>query len=108
MSKRLYIFLLAATAAALPSAIDGQVGTFAPDWTFKGSVLTGMQPIGQATWKAENGEIVGTPTTPEGGWLLLSGGYQDVEVGGDFKCAGGCKVGVMLRSEKTPEGTKGL
>jgi hypothetical protein len=109
MTRRLSLFLLvAAVAVYLPMALHGQIGTFAPDWTFKGSALTGTQQIGQATWKAENGEIVGTPTSADGGWLLLSGGYQDVEVGGDFKCAGGCKVGVMLRSEKTPDGTKGL
>ena len=103
-------FLLAATTVVmtLPMALHGQIGLFAPDWTFKGSALTGTQQIGQATWKAENGEIVGTPTSPDGGWLLLNGGYQDVEVGGDFKCAGDCKVGVMLRSDKTPDGTKGL
>ena len=109
MKIRLFLLLLvAAAAAALPMTLHGQIGLFAPDWTFKGSALTGTQQIGQATWKAENGEIVGTPTSAEGGWLLLNGGYQDVEVGGDFKCAGDCKVGVMLRSEKTPDGTKGL
>ena len=102
------VFAAAAAVLALPMALHGQIGLFAPDWTFKGSALTGTQQIGQATWKAENGEIVATPSSPDGGWLLLSGGYQDVEIGGEFKCAGDCKVGVMLRSEKTPDGTKGL
>jgi hypothetical protein len=92
----------------MPMALHGQIGLFKPDWTFKGPALTGTQQVGQATWKVENGEIVGTPTSPDGGWLLLKDGYQDVEVGGDFKCAGDCKVGVMLRSEKTADGTKGL
>ena len=41
--------------------------TFAPDWTFKGSALTGTEQIGRATWRAENGEIVGTPTNADGG-----------------------------------------
>jgi len=58
MKRRLYALLLvAAGAAALPMALAGQIGLFAPDWTFKGSALTGTQQIGQATWKAENGEI---------------------------------------------------
>ena len=39
----------------------------------------GLQQVGQATWRAENGEIIGTPTGPEGGWLLLGTGYQDVQ-----------------------------
>ncbi len=108
MRKPHWIFLAAGAAMAMPMVLQGQIGTFAPDWTFKGSALTGTQQIGQATWKAENGEIVATPTSPDGGWLLLNGGYQDVEVGGDFKCAGDCKVGVMLRSDKTSDGTKGL
>jgi len=108
MRKRLWLSVAAAAALTMPIALDGQIGTFAPDWTFKGSALTGTQQIGQAAWKAENGEIIATPGSPDGGWLLLNGGYQDVEIGGDFKCAGDCKVGVMLRSEKTPDGTKGL
>ena len=29
--------------------------------------------------RVENGEIVGTPTAPDGGWLLLDKGYQDVQ-----------------------------
>ena len=40
-----------------------------------------MQQLGQATWRVENGEIVGTPDQPGGGWLLLDQGYQDVQLG---------------------------
>ena len=106
MRARLW-FVLAAVAMT-PMALAGQIGTFAPDWKFTGSALTGTQQVGQATWKADNGVIIGTPTSPDGGWLLLPSGYQDVQVGGDFRCAGECKVGVMLRSERTADGTKGL
>src|SRR5262245_9859281 len=85
MNRRLAMLVAAAAAAVtLPMALEGQIGTFAPDWTFKGSTLNGMQQVGQATWKAENGEIVATPTSPDGGWLLLTGGYQDVQAGGEF------------------------
>ena len=79
-----------------------------PDWTFKGSVLTGTQQIGQATWRAENGEIIGTPTGADGGWLLVNPGYQDVLVAGSFRCAAACSAGVMLRTERMPAGTKGI
>src|SRR3954452_24419835 len=83
-----------ATIAMAGIALHGQIGTFAPDWTFKGTALTGMQQVGQAKWSVEGGEIVGTPGSPDGGWLLLPGGYQDVEIAGDFMCAADCKVGV--------------
>src|SRR5262245_14731765 len=102
MRTRLWIVVaVAAASLTAPVALVGQIETFAPDWTFKGSSLIGTSTgeIGQVTWRAENGEIVATPRSPGGGWLLLSGGYQDVQVGGDFRCAGDCRVGVMLRSE---------
>src|SRR5678815_5849064 len=82
--------------------------TFVPDWTFKGSALTGTQQVGQATWRAENGEIVGTPTSADGGWLLINPGYQDVLFAGSFRCAAACSAGVMLRTENTSGGTKGI
>src|SRR5438094_738277 len=105
MTRRFWMVISAVVGAiAMPIALDGQTGTFAPDWTFRGSALTGTQQIGQATWRAENGEIIGTPSASDGGWLLLERGYQDVQVGAMFKCVGACSVGVMLRSEKTPEG----
>ena len=40
--------------------------------------------MGQADWKAENGEIVGTPKTAAGGWLILNKSYQDVQVAATF------------------------
>jgi Domain of Unknown Function (DUF1080)/FG-GAP-like repeat/FG-GAP repeat len=89
--------------------LGGQVTrTFVPDWTFKGSALTGMQQVGHATWRADNGEIIGTPTSPEGGWLLLDKGYQDVQVAAAYRCAAGCTAGIMVRSEKGADGTKGV
>src|SRR5262245_52894853 len=106
MKTRLWIVI--AIIAAAPTGLVGQIGTFAPDWKFSGSALNGTQQIGQASWKAENGVIIGMPASPDGGWLLLPTGYQDVQVGGDFRCAGACKVGLMLRSEKTADGTRGL
>jgi hypothetical protein len=44
---------------------------FVPDWTFKGSSVATSRSIGDADWRAENGEIVGKSRTPAGGWLIL-------------------------------------
>jgi hypothetical protein len=102
-----FLMLLAGTVAT-PLALAAQIGSFAPDWTFTGSALTGTQQVGQVTWRAENGVIIATPTAPDGGWLLLPGSFQDVQAGGDFRCTANCRVGVMLRSERGADGTKGL
>ena len=107
MFRRAYVVM--ATAVATSVVLGGQpTGRFVPDWTFKGSALTGTQQIGQATWRAENGEIIGNATTPDGGWLLLDRKYQDVQFAVSFRCAGACSAGVMVRSEKTPTGIKGI
>src|SRR5262245_23124690 len=81
---------------------------FAPDWTFTGSALTDWQPLGDADWKAGAGEIVGTPKSDAGGWLLLNKSYQDVQLAASFRCAGGCRTGILVRAEKTSTGYKGI
>ena len=110
MSRKTTACILTAfTAVVLSVDLGGQAArTFAPDWTFKGSALTGTQQVGQATWRAENGEIVGTPTAPDGGWLLLDKGYQDVQFAALYRCAAACTAGVMVRSEKGADGTRGV
>jgi hypothetical protein len=60
--------------------------------------------LGSAKWRAENGEIIATPQGPDGGWLVLDKGYQDVKFYTEFRCTGACDAGVLLRAEKTPEG----
>ena len=92
--------------ATVPLA--GIRSTFVPDWTFKGNTLAGWHVLGAADWKAVDGELVGTPKSPDGGWLVLDKSFQDVEFGADFKCVGACKTGVLLRAEKTPTGMKGV
>ena len=56
--------------------------TFRADYRFTGTALTGFKPIGQADWKVQNGEIVGTPKDANGGWLLARrqgiSGHADV------------------------------
>lgn len=101
---------LAACAAALFAvSLTGAAAArnFIPDYVFKGSTLTGWQPLGTATWRAENGEIVATPKG--GGWLFLDRSYQDVAIATSFRCGGGCRAGILLRAEKTPDGAlKGI
>jgi hypothetical protein len=85
--------------AAFPSAASKN---FLPDATFTGSSLAGWRPIGQADWRARDGEIVATPKA--GGWLMLDKSYQDVAFFAAFRCEPGCKTGVLLRAQKTADG----
>ena len=107
MSHRL-LGLLAILIVFFTVPLTATRSTFVPDWTFKGSTLSGWHTLGAADWKAVDGEIIGTPRSTDGGWLVLDKSFQDVEFGADFKCAGGCRTGVLLRAEKTPTGMKGI
>ncbi len=79
--------------------------TFRPDVVFKGSTLGGWTPLGQgASWRAQDGDIIGTPSQATGGWLVLNTSFQDVAVYTTLSCAAGCKAGVLLRAEKTADG----
>ncbi len=82
--------------------------SFQPDVTFHGSSLSGWHTLGQASWHAENGELVGTPQSSGGGWLMLDKGYQDVGLFAEFRCTGGCETGAIFRVEKTDNGWKGV
>jgi len=37
---------------------------FVPDWSFQGSSLGQFRTLGDADWRAENGEIIGVPRSP--------------------------------------------
>src|SRR4030095_15827600 len=104
--KRVFLIVVAAVLLCVPTF--GTRYSFVPDWTFKGNALTGWHVLGQADWKAANGEVTGTPKSLEGGWLLLDKSLQDVEVGFDFKVSPGNKTGLLLRAEKTANGFKGI
>jgi hypothetical protein len=106
MSRRSFSVVAALALFIVPLA--GTRSTFVPDWTFKGSTLAGWHALGAADWKAIDGELVGTPKSPDGGWLVLDKSFQDVEFGADFKCVGACRTGVLLRAEKTATGMKGI
>src|SRR3989440_10932439 len=105
MSKPNGYMIAAAALGIAGSAIFAASQNFVPDYVFKGSALTGWHKLGQADWRAENGEIVGVPKE-NGGWLVLDKAYQDVAIAASFRCAPGCKTGVLLRAEKTPDGMK--
>ena len=84
--------------ATLPQAASKN---FAPDVVFKGSSLNGWKPLGQAEWRAQDGEITAVPKG--GGWLVLDRAYQDVAFFSSFRCAPGCKTGVLIcRNQPVP------
>jgi hypothetical protein len=82
--------------------------SFQPDITFSGSSLSGWHTLGQASWHADNGELIGTPQSGGGGWLMLDHSYQDVGLYAEFRCTGGCETGALFRVEKTADGWKGV
>ena len=99
-----FLAAVAVVAATFAPVGHGASTNFAPDVVFTGSSLAGWQPIGQSTWRAENGEIIGTAAAASGGWLLSDRAYQDVAVFASFRCAAGCQTGVLLRAERTADG----
>jgi len=102
--RRSVISLAIAAAGCFALTLAFGAGpTFHPDATFKGSALTGWHTFGNADWRAQDGEIVGTPRAG-GGWLVLDHSYQDVGFFASFQCMAACRTGVLLRAEKTPDG----
>jgi hypothetical protein len=100
------LLLLAALLSSVPGFAAGP--SFHPDTTFSGSSLNGWHTFGQAAWRAENGEVIGTAKQGAGGWLVLDRSYQDIGVFTQFRCTGACETGVLLRAEKTTTGMKGI
>ena len=107
MFNRSHLLSALAAVCLLVSAILAASQNFRPDVVFRGSTLAGWHTLGQADWRAQDGEIIGTPRQG-GGWLVLDKGYQDIAFYSSFRCSGACKGGVLLRAEKTPEGMKGV
>jgi hypothetical protein len=88
--------------------VSGVGPSFRPDTRFTGTTLSGWTVVGDASWRAENGEIIGTPKSATGGWLMLNRSFQDVGFYARFRCTGGCQTGVLFRAEKTAQGMKGV
>ena len=95
-----------AAVAALALALHAEKpGAFIPDGTFTGSTLTGWHVVGDATWKAQNGELIGTAKAGgAGGWLVMDKGFQDVQLFANYKCTGECKSGVLVHLQKSADG----
>ena len=106
MSRHVLLSVAIVTFALAP--VQGDRAMFVPDWTFTGSTLAGWRVLGEASFRALNVEIIGAPHTAAGGWLILDKSFQDVEVGFDFQMPSGAKAGLLLRTEKTPSGMKGV
>jgi hypothetical protein len=106
MKTRIALVLMLGLSGASSLLVANR--NFVPDWTFKGSSLNGFRTRGHAEWKAVNGEIVGTPTSADGGWLVLDKTLQDVQFAANVHCAADCIGGVMVRAEQTPTGMKGV
>jgi hypothetical protein len=81
--------------------------SFIPDKGFHGSTLAGWRPLGQADWRASDGEIIGRGTGAAG-WLVLDRPFQDTGFYTSFQCVGACDTGVLLREHATPEGMQGI
>ena len=102
MRRKPYLPLtLLALAGTVPMIAVGP--SFVPDVTFTGSSLAGWHTVGNAEWRAEDGEIVGKPTAASGGWLVLDKSYQDVGVYVEYRCTDGCQTGVLFRGDLPPE-----
>jgi Domain of Unknown Function (DUF1080)/FG-GAP-like repeat len=108
MGKKIGCGIVTALVVALLASRAGANKNFSPDWTFKGSSLGSWKILGDAAWRAENGEIVGTPKAADGGWLILETPLEDVQFASTYRCTGGCRAGVMLRTETTADGVRGV
>lgn len=78
---------------------------FTPDATFTGSSLGAWKVVGQADWKAQNGELIGRSTGEAGGWLVADKPLQDQLFFASVKCDGKCRTGVLLRAAKASDGS---
>ncbi len=103
--KCLVVLSLLMLAGSMPAIAVGP--SFIPDVTFNGSNLSGWHTVGNVEWHVENGEIVGKPTKPSGGWLVLDKSYQDVGVYLEYRCTGDCQTGILFRGMKSNSGMKG-
>ena len=99
---------LVATAALSLTAAAVFAQNYVPDTRYAATSMAGVRVVGDAAWRAEKGEYIGTPKSAAGGWLVLDRSLQDVGVFGEFRCTGGCRTGILLRAESTGNGMKGV
>jgi hypothetical protein len=78
--------------------------SFIPDG--RASTLAGWHTLGQAAWRADQGELVGNGTNGAG-WLVFDRAFQDTGLYTAFECSGSCDTGVLLRLRPTSDGMQG-
>ena len=80
-TRRNPLVLTGATVAAMVLALHAaDPPDFKPDATFSGSSLKGWHIVGDADWKAQDGQLVGRSTSEAGGWLVMNKPLQDLAV----------------------------
>ncbi len=103
--KTLLRGLSLACLLTLDARAQSPVRDYVPDFTYRGSTLTGWTPLGSAQWSAAGGEIVGKPGPDgAGGWLLFDKPLQDAAVFARFQCEAPCRTGILMRAQRTPDG----
>jgi len=96
-------------ALFLAAGLRGVGPSFVPDSTFKGSSLEDWRPLGNAKWRATNGQLTGKSQGQEGaGWLLSNRSLQDTGLYFQFRCTGPCNTGVLLRAQQSAAGMQGV
>src|SRR4051812_47023766 len=112
MKRILSTILLAGLAAfsygqEMPGDFNGRNMALIPDYTFKGSKLTGWHTLGNADWKANNG-IITAKANGSASYLISDRGFQDIHLRALFKTDANTEVGFLFRLEKTSDGFKGF
>lgn len=95
--------LIAALMAASTAHAAGP--TFEADRIISAADVKAARQLGAARWTTDaSGQIVGTPTSAAGGWLLLPVELANVAGFMEFSCAAACTAGMLLRAEPTASG----
>ena len=104
------LVLTMAAAAAVSIGLSGQAPrTFAPDWTFKGSALTGMQQVGTghlARRERRDHRHADRARTAAG--CCSTRAIRTCSSPPRTGARAECTAGIMVRSEKGADGTKGV
>lgn len=85
-------------------SMSAQSPSFIPDGVLHADSLSDWTRVGEAEWKASNGEIVGSGK----GLLIFNKPTQDTGLYLQFRCEQECNAGIILRLEKTADGMHGI